>query len=105
MIPQNQGKIIVRNNHKEHYLTNQEKPYPNKCKQKINEKLKESKHYEIENMKKNKKNAQLPRRNFEFNFQIKKKNPREPSSPIHYSKKLKHKHKQENQIDENILHE
>lgn len=56
-------------------------------------------------MKKNKKNAQLPRRNFEFNFQIKKKNPREPSSPIHYSKKLKHKHKQENQIDENILHE
>lgn len=73
MIPQNQGKIIVRNNHKEHYLTNQEKPYPNKCKQKINEKLKESKHYEIENMKKNKKNAQLPRRNFEFNFQIKKK--------------------------------
>ena len=84
MIPQNQGKIIVRNNHKEHYLTNQEKPYPNKCKQKINEKLKESKHYEIEKMKKNKKNAQLPRRNFEFNFQIKKKNPREPSSPIHY---------------------
>ena len=52
MIPQNQGKIIVRNNHKEHYLTNQEKPHPNKCKQKINEKLKESKHYEIENMKK-----------------------------------------------------
>lgn len=35
----------------------------------------------------------------------KKKNPRELSSPIHYSKKLKHKHKQENQIDENILHE
>lgn len=62
------------------------------------------KHYEIENMKRNKKNAQLPRRNFKFNFQN-KENPRELSSPIHYSKKLKHKHKQENQIDENILHE
>ena len=58
-------------------------------------------------MKRNKKNAQLPRRNFKFNFQN-KENPRELSSPIHYSKNQKnskHKHKQENQIDENFIHE